>query len=137
MADDRTFFGLPVTVDPDMPSGVIETRPDARGFRVFIGDDEVRAMAEAMQCRAAADPAFAEDIRSILESKDFITRPYEMTDPIRCECCGTLVTMVPEVLVYGHEKPKPAIWEPGQWRKHTLRRCNAVRELSQGVVRDG
>lgn len=138
MGDDPTFFGIPVTVDPDMPPGVIETRSGGGRLRVLIGDGEVRVMAEMMRRRAAADPAFAEDIKSILESKDYFTHPRKATRPLRCECCGTLVTMVPEVPVYGHENPRPAIWEPGRWRKHTLRRCNAMRELGlRRETRDG
>lgn len=89
-------------------------------------------MAEMMAQRAAADPGFAEDMESLMESKDFITHPYKATRPIRCEVCGTLVTMVPEVSVYDRDRrPEPAIWEPGTWRKHTLRRCNYWRSLSR------
>lgn len=131
MADDRTFFGIRVAVDPDMPPGVIEARPDGDRMRVLIGDGDVRAMAETMRQRAEVDPAFAEDIKSVLESKDFITRSYEMTDPIRCECCGASVALVPEMLIGGHEF-RPAIWDVGQWRKHTARRCDAMRRLADG-----
>jgi len=86
-------------------------------------------MAERMRQRAAADPAFAEDITSINESLPYIVRFREGTPPIRCECCGTLVTMVPET--EASVRPwafKPAIWEAEACRKHTLRRCNRKRE---------
>lgn len=133
MADDGLFAGIPLTVDPDMPPGVIEVRSGSSRARTrFISDAEAAAMADRLQRRAAVDPAFAEDIASVLESKDFITHPHKASDPIRCECCGTLVTMVPEVSVYDRKPPKPAIWEPGQWRKHTARRCDAMRRLADG-----
>jgi hypothetical protein len=97
-------------------------------FTRFISDDAARGMAEIMQRRAGTDPAFAEDIESILESKDFIIYPAKASEPVRCECCGTLVAMMPEMSVYDREnRPKPAIWEPQAGRKHTLRRCEALR----------
>ena len=89
-------------------------------------------MAEMMAQRAAVDPEFAEDIASLTESKDFIVYPYEATEPIRCESCGTLVAMTPERSVYDREqRPEPAIWEPETGRKHTLRRCDYRRSLSR------
>ena len=90
----------------------------------FITDEIARGMARMMAERAAVDPEFAEDCESLLESKDYITHPGGMSKPEKCECCGTLVTVVPEVPVGRREEPKPAIWEVGAWRKHTPRRCN-------------
>ena len=90
----------------------------------FITDEMAQGMARMMAERAAVDPEFAEDCESLLESKDYFTHPWGMSRPEKCEVCGTLVTVVPEVPAGRHEEPKPAVWEPGMWRKHTLRRCN-------------
>jgi hypothetical protein len=85
----------------------------------------------AMRQRAETDSAFAaelaEELTSLAESKDWITHPGGMTTPERCGVCGTLITMVPEVHVTRRGEPEPAVWEAGQWRKHTPRRCNAMR----------
>jgi hypothetical protein len=129
MADDSPLAGIPpVEADPGVPPGVIEVRSGTSRVRGrFMSDALAAALADEMQRRAEADPAFAEEIKSVLESKDFITYSLDMTDPIRCECCGTLVAMVPEVHAREGGHPKPAIWEPGPWRKHTPRRCDAMR----------
>jgi len=95
----------------------------------FITDEQARGMAEMMRQRAAVDPVFAEDIRSISESMPYVVHAHEGTPPIRCECCGTLVSMVPEAEV--SVRPwafKPAIWEAATGRKHTLRRCEWTRD---------
>jgi hypothetical protein len=95
----------------------------------FITDEQARGMAEMVRQRAEADPAFAEDITSVNESMPFIVQMYEGTPPIRCECCGTLVTQCPEA--EASAKPwtyKPAIWELEMGRKHTLRRCEWLRD---------
>lgn len=124
------FSGIPLNVDPDTPPGVIELRSGESRARALLGDTEGRAMARSMAERAERDPEFAEDIASILESKDWITHPGEMTAPEKCEVCGTLVTFVPEAHVARRGKPEPALWETGLWRKHTPRRCGAMRRLS-------
>lgn len=83
------------------------------------------AAAEMLRQRAEADPEFAEDIESLLESADWFTQWGERTPSIRCECCGTWVTQVPETgppLKYPDWKP--GIWEFDTGRRHTLRRCN-------------
>ena len=95
----------------------------------FITDEQARGMAEMMRQRAAVDPLFAEDIASIAESMPYVVRMHEGTPPIRCECCGTRVSMVPEA--EASVTPwafKPAIWEAETRRKHTLRRCEWTRE---------
>jgi hypothetical protein len=77
--------------------------------------------------RVRDDPEFAEDVTSLAESEDFITYPGRMTRPGKCEACGTPVTFVPEVRASARSEPETALWEPGQWRKHTPRRCSARR----------
>jgi hypothetical protein len=86
----------------------------------------------ALRLRAGADPAFAaelaEELASLAESRDYFTHPQHMTPPEKCEACGTLVTFVPEVHIDRRDsKPEPGLWEAGQWRKHTPRRCKAMR----------
>jgi hypothetical protein len=95
----------------------------------FITDEMARGMAEMMRQRAAVDPAFAEDIASVNESMPYVIYMHEGTRPIRCECCGTLVTQCPEAEPC--EPPgtfRPASWEAQTARKHTLRRCNWLRD---------
>ena len=94
----------------------------------FITNEQARGMAEMMRQRAAADPAFAEDLESIGESMPFIVYAHEGRLPIVCECCGTLVTLVPEAHHQDLDSRKPAIWEAQTARKHTLRRCNWLRD---------
>jgi hypothetical protein len=123
MADDGLFAGIPLTVDPDMPPGTVD---------VVSGDNRLRtvlasAAEEMLWQRYQDDPAFHEEIASLAESKDYITHPQGMTPPEKCEVCVTLVTFVPEVHVTRRGEPEPALWEAGQWRKHTPRRCNALR----------
>lgn len=121
---DGEFAGIPYHIDPEMPPGAIEVRSADQRLRTLLPGPAI----EAVWQRFHGDPAFAEEIRSLNESQDYFTYPGQATEPIPCECCGTLVTMVPEVTARGPRgHPKPAIWEPGQWRKHTLRRCNAMR----------
>jgi hypothetical protein len=93
----------------------------------FITYEMARGLAGQIRRRAAADPGFAEDCRSLVESMPYVVLGLEAARPIRCEMCGTLVTLVPEA--EAAVKPRafrPAIWEMqgGPWRKHTLRRCN-------------
>ena len=91
----------------------------------FITDEEARGMAEMMRQRAAIDPEFAEELESIGESMPYVIRMHEGTRPIRCECCGTRVTMCPEAVAADHPWTfRPAIWEPEAGRKHTSRRCD-------------
>ena len=78
------------------------------------------------------DPGFAEEITSLTESRDYITYPGEKTEPEKCEVCGTLVTVVPEEHLARRGRREPALWESGQWRKHTPRRCKAMRKEPAG-----
>jgi len=96
----------------------------------FITDEMARGMAEQMRQRATADPLFAEDCESISESMPFVVRMAEGTRPITCECCGVLVTAVPEADTRSGRpwRWECAIWEAETARKHTLRRCNWKRE---------
>jgi hypothetical protein len=126
MTDDGVFPRIPLTVDPEMPPGVFEMRS---------GDNRLRALLagtaeEMLWQRFRDDPEFAEEITSLAESRDYVTCPGQAAKPEKCEVCGTLVTVVPEVPGSDprDSKPEPALWDPGQWRKHTLRRCNAMRK---------
>jgi hypothetical protein len=99
----------------------------------LITYEMARGLADRIRDRAAADPEFAEDCRSVVESMPYVILGREAARPILCESCGTLITFVPEaeVAVQRHVF-RPAIWEArdsGPWRKHTLRRCNWQRRL--------
>ena len=94
----------------------------------FITDEQARGMTEQMRQRALVDPAFAEDFESLWESMPFFVECAEASRPIRCECCGTWVTLVPESRAADMRSWEPAVWEAETWRKHTLRRCNWKRE---------
>jgi hypothetical protein len=122
MADENPLAGL-LNFDPDMPPGTVELRSGDQRLRTLLPS----ATEEALRQRFLnGDPKLVEEFRSLAESQDYFTYSGEATDPIPCECCGTLVTMVPETTRL-RDHPKPAIWEPGPWRKHTMRRCNAMR----------
>lgn len=94
----------------------------------FLTEEMRAGMGRMLQERAGADPEFAEDIASLMESKDYVAYPGG-SRPEKCEVCGTLVAFWPEVPVYGaHREPAPALWEPEPGRKHTPRRCTWKRE---------
>lgn len=113
---------IPVVTDPAMPPGVYELRSGETRLRAFLGD----AAADLLWRRCRTDPEFREDVRSLLESKDWITWPQQAGEAIRCESCGTTVAQVPEALAVRAPR-RPGIWEPAQWRRHTMRRCDAMR----------
>jgi hypothetical protein len=98
----------------------------------FITYEMARGLAGQLRERVEADPEFAEDCRSLVESMPYVIEPATVARPIRCEMCGTPVTLVSEAEVA--VKPwtyRSAIWEArngGPWRKHTLRRCNWLRD---------
>jgi hypothetical protein len=133
VSDDSLFAGVPLEVDPGMPPGTIDLR-SGRHWRRMVLPDAVRVKVVAVRLRAETDAAFAaelaEEIESLAESKDWLTHPGGMTEPERCGACGTLVAMVPEVHVTRRGDPEPALWEAGQWRKHTPRRCQAMRKAA-------
>ena len=87
--------------------------------------------AEELLAACRLDPVLAaaveEDVRSIAESSPFVIRVTE--NPLPCARCGTWVARVRES-PYGIGVPRqwaPAIWESENGRKHTLRRCEAMR----------
>lgn len=110
------FPGIPVVVDPDMPPGTIELR------------STVANAAGVVRLQLGGDELLAEEITSIGESSPFLVRIESCTEPIRCECCGTWVTMLDKVPAGADQ---PGTWKPGIWeadrdqplRKHTLRRA--------------
>lgn len=145
MLGDPAFepWDIPVVVDPDMPPGVIELRSGEDRTRVkirdgwmygeypdrpSISDEEALRMAgRQLRERAAADPLFAEDIKSIAESAPFMIQLGDETARIGCERCGTTVYNPLERRgLDGHWVR--AIWETDAGRKHTLRRCDWQRE---------
>jgi hypothetical protein len=93
----------------------------------LITYEMARGLADRIRDRAEADPEFAEDCRSLVESMPYVIQPAAAS-PIRCEMCGVLVGLVSEA--EAAVRPwtyRPAAWEVrggGPWRKHTLRRCN-------------
>lgn len=93
----------------------------------FIADEMARGMAEMMRQRAAVDPAFAEDCESIKESMPYIIRYDGACRPVTCERCGTYVADLLESRA-DQDRRTRAIWEAQTARKHTLRRCNWLRD---------
>jgi hypothetical protein len=133
VSGDGLFAGMPLEVDPEMPPGTVDLR-SGRHWRRMVLPDAVRVKADALLQRADADPEFAaelaEELASLAESRDLITYPGEMTAPEACGACGTPVTLVPERPVSAPRDSdlELARWETAQWRKHTPRRCEAMRE---------
>lgn len=118
---DGLFAGMTFEVDPELPAGTMDLRS---------GDSRLRMVLAGIR-DDPGEPA-AEEIASLAESKDFLTYPGEMTQPAPCEVCGTPVTFVPEVHVTRRHPPAPRAWEAERWRKHTPRRCSAMRRLAGG-----
>jgi hypothetical protein len=130
--DDGLFAGMSLDVDPKMPPGTVDLLSGDDRLRTLL-PDVVRVRADALRQRAETDPEFAaelaEELASLAESRDYFTHPQKMTPPEKCEVCGTLVTFVPEAHTARRDsKREPALWEAGQWRKHTPRRCGAMRK---------
>lgn len=74
-----------------------------------------------------------EDLSSFAESFPYFIRMDERGEPVRCECCGTLVALTPEAL--GVDGPwKPGIWEHESLRRHTMRRCEWMRARSDDTA---
>jgi hypothetical protein len=99
----------------------------------FITDEMRQAIesgpiADLMRLRAEQDPAFAEDCESLFESMPYLIRYEGSSPPVRCECCGTLVRDPLEAHSSEPRAWKRAIWEAETGRKHTLRRCNRMRD---------
>jgi hypothetical protein len=94
----------------------------------LITYEMTRSLADRIRRRAEADPAFAEDCRSLVETMPYVTQPAMAARSIRCESCGTAVTLVSEAEAAVQPWTyRPAVWEVqggGPWRKHTPRRCN-------------
>lgn len=81
-------------------------------------------------CEIADGPKIEEDIRSLNESSPFFIMRDAEPAPITCECCGTLVVLLQESdCIKGPWKP--GIWEHVSRRKHTLRRCNWMRDSDE------
>jgi hypothetical protein len=118
--------------EPGAPENPRAAPPGVAGIRT-ASEQSYLIVSDALQTIAetAISEALAEDCRSLLESAPFVVRYGEMGEPIRCECCGTLVGLVPEGEAERHWRDRvwlPAIWETGLARKHTFRRCSWLRE---------
>lgn len=87
---------------------------------------------EACQLDPVLAAAVEEDCRSLNESAPFAISVEAASPVITCERCGTLVAAVREGLAaddWRARRWQRAIWEPKAWRKHTLRRCEAMQAL--------
>ncbi len=120
-------YDIPVVVDPDLAGGAVLLRSDAEQLILAapLGNYE-----EEWRRKVMADPLLMEDCLSLAESAPFIIRIDKAGDPMACERCGTLVMAVPEGAVkedYLTRRYQRAIWESKTGRKHTLRRCEAMR----------
>jgi hypothetical protein len=118
-----SFRDFPIVTDPALAPGEIRLRTDTEQGIVPMAGEWAR--------RAVLDPAWTEDCRSLLESAPFLIRFREASSPpIVCESCGTLIVAVPEAR---GDDPLPRrwvreIWEYQAGRKHTLRRCDSMRD---------
>ena len=101
--------------DPDLPPGVVVMRP---------GTEQI-ARTVSHPGGLVTDELW-EDVQSFLESFPYLIRMSKRGEPIRCECCGTLVALTPEARRAGGRWIL-AIWEFKTLRKHTLRRCEWMR----------
>lgn len=115
-----------IRTDPGLPPGVISLESDVELTRV------ARVIQTGLH--RPVTEAFYEDCRSLMESSLYVIRLGERGEPVRCECCGTLVMTVPEALTVsaGGEPPVSRRWERGIWedetlRRHTPRRCERRR----------
>lgn len=81
-----------------------------------------------------ADPGYAEaleeDCRSLNESAPYVIRGGDATGHALCSRCGTAVARVPEGRAADGPRRQfqPAVWELVLGRKHTIRRCDWLRE---------
>lgn len=118
---------IPVVVDPQLQGGAVLLRSDTEQTILAA---PLTSYEDAWKRVALGDPALMEDCLSLTESAPWTIRIDQASDPIRCECCGTEVMAVPEGKVedYPHRRYRPAIWEATTVRKHTFRRCEAMRE---------
>ena len=110
--------------------------PPPPGSLVYRASDGLQYIvtnaSTAEHARLVASPELAEDALSLMESAPFIVRPREGTPPIRCESCGTPVSALPEKRGPDGEW-KRGIWDAEDWRKHTARRCDWLRERNLPV----
>lgn len=93
----------------------------------FLSEEMRAGMGRVLQERAEADPEFAEDIASLMESKDYLAYPGDGKRE-KCEVCGTPVAVWYEEPVYARGGREQALWEPEAGRRHTPRRCAWKRE---------
>jgi hypothetical protein len=123
--------GHPVKIslitDTDIPAGTMEMRSNGSRLRLVLAD----VAEEMISKRSGTDRAYAEELRSLAESAGYVTYPGEMTVPEKCEACGTPVTFITEAPIgypQGDQKMETGLWEPDDWRRHTPRRCAAMRK---------
>jgi hypothetical protein len=111
-------------------TGGVPARPADNRLQELLA----RAAEDDLMERYQTDPVFAEDVNSLAETRDYVTYPDLMSRPQPCEVCGTGLTIVPErsASVPADTEPTPALWEVTLWRKHTPRRCQAMRRLADG-----
>lgn len=104
-----------IRVDPEIPPGVVMLESGTMKIARTVSRQDPPPAGQN-------DEDVAEDLRSLHESYPYLVLVSDRGEPIRCECCGTLVAMTPE-----SDTPsgpwKPGIWEPELGRRHTMRRC--------------
>jgi hypothetical protein len=100
-----------------------------------VSEAELAAGIENLrQLVEAGDPDIIEDLNSLSESSPYVIRVEKSRGLMRCERCRAFVISVPEYILApdpgdppGSRRWERAIWEPETGRKHTLRRCEAMR----------
>jgi hypothetical protein len=106
-----------IRADPEVPPGVI-----------VLESGTERIARTASHPGGLVTAELAEDLRSFCESFHYSIRLSGRGEPIRCEVCGTLVSLTPETedadaVLGAVSRWKPGIWEHETLRKHTMRRC--------------
>lgn len=90
-----------------------------------------RYLSGVLSAAGEVPPAgLGEEVASLAESAPWVTYPLGRTPAEKCEACGTPVSVVAERALGTppESAAAPALWEPGPWRKHTPRRCAAMRK---------
>lgn len=110
-----------IRVDPKVPPGVIILESVTES-----GTERIARTASHPGGLVTAE--LEEDMRSFAESFHYSIRLSDRGEPIRCEVCGTLVSLTPETedenaVLGALSRWKPAIWEHETLRRHTQRRC--------------
>lgn len=84
--------------------------------------------ADAARERGQASPALQEDILSLSESVPYIILSEPVSADLPCQYCGTEIrAMMEREIADPQRRYRRGIWEKKLGRRHTERRCQAMR----------